>query len=195
MNIGERIKYARKKAKMTQTELAKKINKTFSTVQKYEQNIIQPPIDVINDISKALDVPDGYLLGFGALDPVLPDNMQGCNLTGAKIDESFLKYIIGNLFFLDRENPEYSRLKNDIIELAEASELSEKAQEFINEIEKKEPDKFYIAFAKGALGEEGFTSYNKKRLNEAYDKLNEKGQTKAVENVVDLTKIEEYRKS
>ena len=35
---------------------------------------------------------------------------------------------------------------------------------------------------------------NKEKLNEAYDKLNEKGQIKAVENIVDLTKIQEYRK-
>lgn len=36
---------------------------------------------------------------------------------------------------------------------------------------------------------------NKEKLNAAYDMLNEKGQTKAVENVVDLAKIKEYRKS
>ncbi len=64
MNIGERIKNARIRKKLTQRELAIKINKTFSSVQKYELNIIQPPIDVIFDLATALDVSPAYLMGW-----------------------------------------------------------------------------------------------------------------------------------
>ena len=63
MNIGDRIKIARKKKNMTQKQLAEKINKAFSSVQKYELGITLPPIDTIEDIADALDTTPAYLLG------------------------------------------------------------------------------------------------------------------------------------
>lgn len=64
MELSERIKAARKSAKMTQKELASRINKSFSTVQKYELGLATPPIDVLTDISRALNVPAGQLMGY-----------------------------------------------------------------------------------------------------------------------------------
>lgn len=56
MLIGEKIKKYRKEKGLTQRELADKIGKGFSTVQKYELNISQPPIDVLNRIADTLDI-------------------------------------------------------------------------------------------------------------------------------------------
>lgn len=56
MLIGENIKKYRKEKGLTQKELADKIGKGFSTVQKYELNISQPPIDVLNRIADTLDI-------------------------------------------------------------------------------------------------------------------------------------------
>lgn len=56
MSIGENIKKYRKEKGLTQKELADKIGKDFSTVQKYELNISQPPIDVLNRIADTLDI-------------------------------------------------------------------------------------------------------------------------------------------
>lgn len=56
MLIGEKIKKYRKEKGLTQKELADKIGKGFSTVQKYELNISQPPIDVLNRIADTLDI-------------------------------------------------------------------------------------------------------------------------------------------
>lgn len=56
MNIGENIKKYRKEKGLTQKELADKIGKGFSTVQKYELNISHPPIDVLNRIADTLDI-------------------------------------------------------------------------------------------------------------------------------------------
>lgn len=56
MNIGNRIKEYRKKAKLSQKELAQKIGKGYSTVQKYELNLTQPPIDVLNKIADVLNI-------------------------------------------------------------------------------------------------------------------------------------------
>ena len=56
MTIGSNIKQIRKEKKLTQSELAKKINKGLRTVQKYESDDINVPTDVLKDIAKALDV-------------------------------------------------------------------------------------------------------------------------------------------
>lgn len=52
--IGSRIKKERKRAGMTQAELAKKICKGKSTVQKYELNIVSPSADVLQLFAAAL---------------------------------------------------------------------------------------------------------------------------------------------
>lgn len=56
MALGENIKKYRKEKKLTQKEMAKKINKSCSTFQKYELNLTQPPIDVIKEIADILEV-------------------------------------------------------------------------------------------------------------------------------------------
>lgn len=56
MTLGERIKLERKKKGITQKQLAEKINKGFSTVQKYEIDVITPPLDMIQKIADALGV-------------------------------------------------------------------------------------------------------------------------------------------
>lgn len=57
MSIGENIKKARKQKGITQKELSEKIGKGFSTVQKYEIDVIVPPISIINKIAEVLEVP------------------------------------------------------------------------------------------------------------------------------------------
>lgn len=55
MEIWENIRKLRKAKKMTQRDLADKIGKGKSTVQKYELGITCPPLDVIRKICVALD--------------------------------------------------------------------------------------------------------------------------------------------
>lgn len=56
MKLGEKIKELRKNAKMTQKELASKINITSSTVAKYELGLVEPTLDTIFKISTALNI-------------------------------------------------------------------------------------------------------------------------------------------
>ena len=63
-NIGRKIKAARKSKGLTQRMLAEKIKKTFSTVQKYENGVVEPPLSVIVDIAAALDMTPPQLMGF-----------------------------------------------------------------------------------------------------------------------------------
>ena len=62
--IGERIKAARRTANLSQTELAKRLDKTMRTIQKYESGEIEPSIAMINAIAKVLDVSPADLIGY-----------------------------------------------------------------------------------------------------------------------------------
>lgn len=54
MNIGDNIKKYRKLAHITQVQLAEKIKKSVSTVQKYELNTVKPDFSVLDDIANVL---------------------------------------------------------------------------------------------------------------------------------------------
>ena len=62
--IGSRIKAARKTAHLSQTSLAKQLDKTLRSVQKYESGEIEPSIAVINQIAKVLNVSPAELMGY-----------------------------------------------------------------------------------------------------------------------------------
>lgn len=52
MSIGANIKKTRKKNKMTQVQLASKLNKSESIIRKYESNSVTPSLYVLNQIAK-----------------------------------------------------------------------------------------------------------------------------------------------
>jgi transcriptional regulator with XRE-family HTH domain len=62
MDIGNKIKEYRKKANLTQKELAKKIDKSERMVQKYESNDVIPSIDMIDKLVEALNISWGDLI-------------------------------------------------------------------------------------------------------------------------------------
>lgn len=55
MNIGDNIKKYRKLKGLTQTDLSKLIEKSVSTIQKYESNSVKPDINIIKNIARELD--------------------------------------------------------------------------------------------------------------------------------------------
>lgn len=57
MLIGEKIRNARKNKKLTQRQLAERIGKGYSTVQKYEIGVIEPPIQILKKIATVLELP------------------------------------------------------------------------------------------------------------------------------------------
>ena len=62
--IGNNIKKWRKLKKLTQQELGEKIDKTLSSIQKYEKGNVRIPIDVLSNIAKALNITiDDLLFG------------------------------------------------------------------------------------------------------------------------------------
>ncbi len=62
MSLGENIKKIRKQKSLTQKKLAEKIGKKEITIRKYENGDISPSVEIINEIAKALGVPNSYLI-------------------------------------------------------------------------------------------------------------------------------------
>lgn len=62
-DLGLRIIEIRKKRGMSQRELARRINKSYSAVCGYESNAQQPPLDVAISIASVLHVSLDYLVG------------------------------------------------------------------------------------------------------------------------------------
>jgi len=80
--IGERLKDARKKAKLTQTKLAKKLNISFQQIGKYEKG--QNGLNAIRilQISNILNLPKSYLLeNIELLEKVRPTDNSSVSLT------------------------------------------------------------------------------------------------------------------
>lgn len=63
MTLGERIKEARLRKKLTQKQLAKLLNVTDATVNRYEKNVRKPDAEMLKRIAEILGVSVDYLLG------------------------------------------------------------------------------------------------------------------------------------
>lgn len=62
-DLGLRIKEIRKRRGLSQRELARRINKSYSVVCGYESNAQQPPLDVAISIASVLHVSLDHLVG------------------------------------------------------------------------------------------------------------------------------------
>lgn len=190
MTTGEKIKAAREKAGFTQAELASKLGIPYQSIGQWERGLRKPKWETLEKIAEALQIPVYELIegGFGALDPVLPPNMKGANLDGAKIDKNFLSSMLSLLSFLPRDSTEYSRSKENILSLAKSSGLLVYAQAILQKIEDNTLNGLYFLSS-------DYTESSKDKLLLAFDRLNETGQKKAADLVEDLAKIPDYQKS
>ncbi len=68
MDIGKRIKEARKNAGLTQVQLAEKLNVTHSMIGQYETGKRKPKLDTLMKIASALEVPYEYFLELEVFD-------------------------------------------------------------------------------------------------------------------------------
>ena len=64
MNIGERIKFCRERAKLTQDELGKRVGVTGVAIMRYEKETRQPSVSQLLNIASALNTSLTELLGF-----------------------------------------------------------------------------------------------------------------------------------
>ena len=90
MNIGERIKSLRKQKGLTQKELAKLSSISEMSIRKYESGDRQPKQKAIYHLAKALDVNEGWLMGFD-----VPMNREEDAFLAKQSEEltSFIRYL------------------------------------------------------------------------------------------------------
>ena len=122
MLIGDRIKQLRTDAKMTQPELAAKLEVTRSAVATYENNTRQPSFHILVRLAEIFHVSTDYLL--------LGNKDDSLDVSGLSIDQ---KMIIINLIKNFRETNEtmfFDKMKK--------KELLEKNRELEKKLKEKE---------------------------------------------------------
>ena len=122
MMIGDRIKQLRTDAKMTQPELAAKLEVTRSAVATYENNTRQPSFHILVRIAEIFHVSTDYLL-LGSKDDSL-------DVSGLTIDQ---KAILVNLIKNFKETNE-----SMLFEKSKRKELAEKNRELEKRLKEKE---------------------------------------------------------
>ncbi|CAG5081292.1 hypothetical protein CRYO30217_01584 [Parvicella tangerina] len=73
MTFGKKIAALRKELKLSQTELAKKLNTSVSVISRYERDEMTPGIDTAKKIADLLNTSVGYLIGETEDDNLLKD--------------------------------------------------------------------------------------------------------------------------
>ena len=63
MSLGKRIAEIRKKMKLSQNELGKKVGTSGDIIGRYERDEVKPSIEVASNIADELDVSLDYLMG------------------------------------------------------------------------------------------------------------------------------------
>lgn len=75
-DFGLRLKELRETKKMSQGDLAKKINKSKSVISGYENNVKTPPIDVLVNLALIYNVSLDYLLGIDKKEMISVDGLS-----------------------------------------------------------------------------------------------------------------------
>lgn len=198
MELSDRIKTIRKSKHITQKELAARINKSFSTVQKYELGKATPPLDVLGDIARELNVPINKLLGYEDMGVRIQQLREKHGLSHSEMSQktgiparTIKRYEEGVWA------PKAKDLQLIALSLSESvGALVGYGDDYLTTILIAEhPDDVVILDERGTphfYYEE--TLEQQKQLDSLFMKLNEEGQRVAVERVEELTKIPDYQK-
>ena len=73
ISFGKKIAALRKELKLSQTELANKLNTSVSVISRYERDEMAPSIDTAKKLAALLNTSVGYLLGESENDNLLKD--------------------------------------------------------------------------------------------------------------------------
>lgn len=90
IKIADRIKYAREKNNLTQTELAKKMSVTRSSVNAWEMGITIPSTERLAELAAVLNVSSDFLLGI--------DDNDSISLSGLAENQKRLVYEMIKIF-------------------------------------------------------------------------------------------------
>lgn len=170
MVINQNIKKFRKAKKLTQKQLAELIHKNTRTIQKYEEGSIIPPVEVIKEIAKTLDVAPIDILGPGNDFDSMPKTEEEKRIVGGVYNTTSLDELIysdSELIKQQKENILYS-----IRELAKASNISlEKRFHFEEKDLEALPFEYHYEYEKTQFVDIKYKDINFSLTEEDYNKL------------------------
>jgi transcriptional regulator with XRE-family HTH domain len=76
MSFGQRLRQARKKAKLTQEQVAKRLGLDYSTISKYENNHSEPDNETLAKMAEMYNVNVDYLITGRTNDPSPSDKKE-----------------------------------------------------------------------------------------------------------------------
>lgn len=211
MTTGQRIKAARKKAGMTQAELAAKLHIPYQSISQWERGVRNPKIETIGKIADALNVSTFEIIGSDSFPEALENGLVTPSDIAIEMNmpEKKVWEIIQNKGEYDPEIVE----KVSIVGVALAAEFSQK-NSFVNfssipdsewsdfenklrdeTITPEELQRYKELLAQSTDNAHKAISAAMERLEEYMNLLNDKGQSVAVERVEELTKIPDYRRT
>jgi transcriptional regulator with XRE-family HTH domain len=80
VTLGERIKRARKEAKLSQLELGVALKVSDKTISGYESNRISPPINKLQTIAELLKKPITFFLGVDERDYTVQSQLRAVEI-------------------------------------------------------------------------------------------------------------------
>lgn len=112
MNLGERIKFFRKKLNLSQEEFGKKCGLSRNAIYNYENNKRKPTIETLEKIAKALDIQLTDLIS-NNLDDVTKEYLFQDNLLNLRIRG--LEHYLNEKFLKDSEKTVLINFTNDFL--------------------------------------------------------------------------------
>lgn len=182
---ANRIKHARKVAKMTQSDLAKLLDVNRATISKYETGEIVPSIEMLGYISNALDCDVEYLLGYSndiRITATTKKLIAAMERKDAREVERLMGLPTGTIFALPSPD------EMDVT-LTDTKQINTPVKEYTN-IDVKRLKATVIL----ALIELQVDKQVSERFIDAFMLLTPDGQQKAVERVEELTEIPKYQR-
>lgn len=167
MTAGQRIRTARKKAGMTQAELAARLNVPFQSVSQWERDIRNPKKETLDRIAKALDISADILYE-------ITDEKK------VEIEKS-VDYIFSNL------NPEKEHTKDEIRDWLISDEIDGQMHNAFLDAMESGDEEFTNRF------KDIPDIYLERQLIEYYRTLNRRGRIEAVIRLMELSDYFTYR--
>lgn len=104
MDMGERIKFLRNKAGMSQEELGSKIGVKKAAINKYESGIVENlKRSTIARLAEVLDTTPAYLMGWEQKEPAKDGELEEIAQRIKNLPPEKRKYILDTLRFLQGE--------------------------------------------------------------------------------------------
>lgn len=80
-NLGELLKECRIKQRLTQTQVAKRLNYSRATICAYESNTIKPSLDALTLLARLYKVSTDYLLNIDKREVIVIDGLTDNQIT------------------------------------------------------------------------------------------------------------------